>query len=77
MLKIIDRVIFLHQSYSDETVRRCLQHSRADDGMQIPIRFEDFPSHLIRSVRPSAELDIRTVDQNIIEMTSRLLGTSL
>lgn len=68
--RVIDRVSFLHQSYSDETVSRCRPQSSVVDGMQIPARFEGSSSKPIRSVRPSADLDIRTVDQDIIEMTS-------
>lgn len=73
MSRILDRVIFLQQSYSEETVRRCHQHSSNDDRLQIPARFEDSSSHHTRSDRPSASLDVRTVDQNIIDMTSRFL----
>ena len=75
--RVIDRVSFLHQSYSDETVSRCRPQSSAVDGMKVPARFEDSSSKPIESVRPPADLDIRTVDQDIIEMTSRSICTPL
>ena len=71
--KIMDRVVFLQQDYSDETVSRCRQHSSAVDRMQIPARFEDTASAPVRSTRPSSDFDVRTVDQGIIQMTSRLI----
>lgn len=69
--KVLDRVIFLQGSYSDETVSRCCRQLLALDGVQIPARFEDesFPSAAF--TQPSADLDVRTVDSEIIEMTSR------
>ena len=70
--KVLDRVIFLHQSYSDETIGRCHQRSLSDDKKQvIPARFGDSSLQAIKSARPSADLDIRTVDQDIIEMTNK------
>ncbi|KAL9066624.1 MAG: hypothetical protein Q9161_007454 [Pseudevernia consocians] len=73
--KVLDRVISLHKSYSDEIVRRCRQHDSAVDGTQIPARFEDPSLHPNTWVRPSADLDVRTVDQDIIEMSSRSICT--
>lgn len=67
--KIIDRVIFIQGSYSDETVNRCRQHSSTHDGKQIPARFNDpsLPSPV--SAKLLADHD-RIVDQDIIDMTS-------
>ena len=73
--KIVDRIVFLQQSYSAETVGRCHRRSSAIDEIQFPIRFEESSSQTIKSARPPTDLDIRSVDQNIIEMTSRLTGT--
>ncbi|KAM0804322.1 P-loop containing nucleoside triphosphate hydrolase protein [Usnea florida] len=69
--KLLERVIFLQQIYSDETVRRCCQHSSAADGTQIPVRFENLVSHTAMLAKRSADLDIRTVDQKVIEMTNK------
>lgn len=69
--KIIDRIAFLQHSYSDETISRCRQHGSVVDGMQVPARFEDNSTNPVRSTKPSAELDVRTVDQSIIDMTSK------
>ena len=72
--RVLDRVIFLHQSYSDETIGRCRQRSLADDDDRkqvLPARFEDPSLQAIKSARPSADLDVRTVDQDIIEMTNK------
>ena len=74
--KIVDRIIFLQQSYSAETVGRCHRRSSAVDEIQFPICFDDSSSQPIKSARPPTDLDIRSVDQNIIEMTSILIHTS-
>ena len=75
--KIVDRVIFLQQSYSDDTVSRCRKHCPAVNRMQSPARFEETSSDVVIVSRPSGHLDVRTVDQDIIEMTSRLLCVHL
>lgn len=69
--KILDRVIFLQGSYSDEAVRRCCQRPFTLDGVQIPVHFENGSLSSAATTLPSADLDVRTVDPDTIEMTSR------
>ena len=69
--KIIDRVIFVQRSYSDETVSRCHLHSSDHDGEQIPARFDDSTLPCGNPAKQIVDQDIRIVDQDTIDMTSR------
>ena len=71
--KILDRVIFLQGYYLDEAVRRCRVRPSTIGGVQVPVRFEGDSFALAASTLPSADLDVRTVDPDTIEMTSKMI----
>lgn len=69
--KVIERVIFLQRTYPDELVRRCCQRPFKVDRMQVPARFANDSFQSSPSVEPPSDLDVRTVETDIIEVTSK------
>lgn len=69
--KVIDRVICIQRSYSDEIVSRCHLHSSNHDGKQIPARFDDSTLPCGNPAKRLLDQDIRIVNQDIIDMTSK------
>lgn len=61
----------LQRNYTPEVVRRCRQRPTALGGKQIPLQFKDHPQEIAPSSHRSAELDIRIVDQDTIDMANR------
>lgn len=66
--KALDRVINLQGNYSDETISRCCQRVPIMNGRQLPAYFKD---DLAGSSKPSADFDVRTVDQETIAMANK------
>jgi len=66
--KALDRVIHLQQAYTDETISRCCQRTSIMNGRQLPAYFKD---DIARPSKPSADFDIRTVDQETIAMANK------
>ena len=71
VLKAIDRVIFIQGSYSDERVRHCRQSPSISDGKWIPATFDQNTSQPATLREPPMELDVRSVDQNTIDMANK------
>ena len=68
----IVRVAKLQQNYSEETVDRCHRESKKVDGKWLPIYFPQSDQTSPASFGKKAELDVRDVDQDTIDMASRL-----
>lgn len=69
--RAIDRIIHLQGNYTDENIRRCRQNTSLSDGKRTPAYFDD---HTPRPARPgssSRELDVRTADQDTIDMANK------
>lgn len=69
--KAIERVTHLQEGYADEVIRRCRQRPTVFNGNRVPTRFEEYTSQLARLGNSSAEFDVRTVDQDTIEMANK------
>lgn len=67
----LDRVIHLQGGYTDDAIRRCRQRPSILDGKQIPARFDNCTLESARPGKPSAEFDVRTVDQDTIDMANK------
>ena len=71
ILKAIDRVIFIQGSYTEERIRRCRQSPSISDGKWIPATFDRNTSQPATLREPSVELDVRSVDQDTIDMANK------
>lgn len=69
--KAIDRIIHLQGSYTEENIRRCRRNTSLLDGKRTPAYFVEHTSQLARLGNSSQELDVRTVDQNTIDMANK------
>ena len=69
--KALDQVSHLQRSYTDEVVRRCRQRPSILDGKQMPARFDNYILPSATPRKPSAEFDVRTVDQDTIDMANK------
>lgn len=75
MDKLFESVALLQKSYSPEFIHRCCQRPSVQDKKPFPTRFEDSDSHFSTANGPAERLDVRTVDQGIIEMASKLYAS--
>lgn len=72
MDKFFDSIALLQKNYSPEFIHRCCQRPSVQDKKPFPARFEDSDSHFSTANEPVERLDLRTVDQGIIDMASKL-----
>ena len=71
IIKAIDRVISIQASYTDERIRCCRHSPSISDGKWIPATFDQDTPQLATLREPSAELDVRSVDQHTIDMANK------
>ena len=72
MDKVFENVSLLQRCYSPESISRCRQRPSFQDKKLFPARFEDKNGHSDMANGPVVNLDVRTVDQGIIDMASKL-----
>lgn len=72
MDRVFDNVSLLQSCYSSETVSRCRQRPSSRDKKPFPARFKGSNELPHIASRPATNLDVRTVDQGIIDMASKL-----
>lgn len=61
----------LQQNYTNETVQRCRQQPTDVNGRKIPTRFQEQPQNVAESCHHSAEVDIRIIEQETIDMSNK------
>ena len=69
--KAIDRVAYIQGSYTDEKVRMCRQIPSFSENKWIPSRFDQHTLELATPGISSGELDVRTADQDTIDMANK------
>ena len=69
--KAIDRVIHLQGSYADDHIARCRQQPLTRNNHLIPAHFDNHAIRPARSETPSVALDVRTADQDTIDMANK------
>ena len=75
MDKVFDSVTFLQRSYTSEVIRCCCKIPLRQDMKPFPVRFETSDLRSATANKPVTNLDVRTVDQDTIEMASKLDAT--
>lgn len=71
MDKVFDNVSLLQTCYPLETIRRCRQRPSSQGKKLLPARFEASNEYPDTASGPRANLDVRTVDQGVIDMASK------
>ena len=69
--KAVDRVSHLQECYTDEEILRCRQDPPILNEKRIPARLKYLALPSTISEQPSAEFDVRTVDQDTIAMANK------
>ena len=69
--KAVDRVSHLQEGYTDEDIFRCRQSPPLYNEKRIPAHLKHLHLGSTTSEQPSIDLDIRTVDQDTIDMANK------
>lgn len=61
----------LQRTYTHDLVRQCKQQPISPDGKRLPTRFKDPIQDNAMSAHLSTDLDVRIVDQDVIDMANK------